>query len=61
MAKNANVPSPPDSYPISVDRDGIDTSKTHDMPVGKHLQDHREYRDGRTMMPCEKPEWASED
>jgi hypothetical protein len=59
MAKS--VLKPPDSFPTRVDRDGVDTSRRYDMPIGKRLNSHTEWRDDRTMLPCEKPEYASDE
>jgi len=53
----------PTSFPTRVHRDGLNVNRAPDleMPVGSCLNSHCEWHDSKTMLPTEKPEYASDD
>jgi len=51
----------PHSFPIRVSRDGVDTSRHHEMPIGKKCNQHSQWHDSHTMLQTDTPEWADDD
>jgi len=62
MARH-NIPQSPTSFPIRVHRDGLNVNRAPELesPVGSWLNSHCEWRDSKTMLPTDKPEYASDD